>query len=104
MATRSREGVNNLDKHTTDEGRMSLASRIGAVSATVAFIAFVSAGAASATMPDPATIAGNLVDNAGGQYLNGVVDILPLLIPFLLGLWALGFIWTKVKPKRKGGV
>jgi hypothetical protein len=84
---------------------MSVRARIGAIAGTVAFIAFVSAGSASAsTMPDPATIAGDLVNNAGGQYLNGVVDILPLLIPFLLGLWALGFIWLKVRPKRTGGV
>ena len=54
------------------------------------------------TAPDPGTIAGDLANSAGGSFLDGVVSVLPKVVPILVGLWALGFVWQKVAPKRKG--
>jgi hypothetical protein len=52
--------------------------------------------AAEATVPDPATIAGDLANNAGGAMLSAIVSVLPVLIPFLVGLWALAFVVRKI--------
>lgn len=62
------------------------------------------AGVASAATvpPDPSTIAGDLANNAGGSFLDALVAVLPKIIPFMVALWAIGFVWKKVAPKRGG--
>lgn len=60
------------------------------------------AGVASAVPPDPAAIASGLADTAGNSFLDAIVDVLPVVIPFMVALWALGFVWNKVKPKKSG--
>lgn len=95
-----------MDNNSEKKGGMSVAQRIGAVTGITFLLAFVSAGAASATAtaPDAGALAGDLANTAGGAYLDGVVEVLPVLVPVLVGLWALGFVWTKLRPKRKGGI
>lgn len=51
---------------------------------------------AAGTTPDPATLAGTLADSAGGSMLDAVVAVLPVLVPFLTALWAIGFVWKKI--------
>lgn len=58
--------------------------------------------AAATTAPDPGAIAGSLANGAGTQMINAIVDVLPVLVPFLVALWAIGFVWKKVKPKGGG--
>jgi len=62
-----------------------------------------SAAAFATTAPDAGALAGDLANSAGGSMLSAIVDVLPAIIPFLVALWALGFVWKKVAPK-KGGI
>ncbi len=48
------------------------------------------------TVPDPAVIAGDLANNAGGAMLTAVTGVLPVLVPFLVALWALAFVVRKI--------
>lgn len=59
-------------------------------------------GAALAVPPDPATLAGGLADTAGSAMLSAIVSVLPVLVPVLVGFWAIGFTWSKIGPKRHG--
>lgn len=48
------------------------------------------------TIPDPAQIAGDLANSAGGSMLTAVVGVLPVLVPFLVALWALAYVVRKI--------
>jgi len=54
----------------------------------------------AATPVDPAAIAGDLANSAGGAMLDAIVSVLPVLVPVLIGFWAIGFVWAKVGPRR----
>ena len=56
----------------------------------------------STTAPDPAVLAGTLANTAGTSMLNAIVAVLPVLVPVLVGFWAIGFAWAKIGPKRHG--
>lgn len=89
-----------MDTQTHSHGRMG---RAAAVISTTALMIIGGATASFATAPpDPGTVAGDLVNSAGTSMLNAVVDVLPIVVPFLVALWAIGFVWKKVRPKGGG--
>jgi len=60
--------------------------------------------ATTPTLPDPATIAGDLATNVGSETLTTIVDVLPVLVPVLVGFWALSFVWRKLMPKKRASI
>ena len=53
---------------------------------------------------DPAGVAGTLATNVGGQMVDTLVAVLPVLVPTLLAFWALSLVTKKLgifkaKPK-----
>lgn len=56
------------------------------------------------TIPDAGTIAGDLATDLGSQTLGTIVDVLPVLVPVLIGFWALGFVWRKLMPKKSASI
>jgi uncharacterized membrane protein len=54
--------------------------------------------------PDPTTVATTLANNVGGQLVNTVVGVLPVIVPALLSLWALAFVMRKFGLGRKAKV
>lgn len=55
----------------------------------------------SSAVPDPVTAATDLANNIGPSLLNTIIAILPVLVPFLIVSWAIGFVWKKFFGKRK---
>jgi hypothetical protein len=55
-----------------------------------------------ATAIDPVTIATDLANNTGGAVLTAITSVLPVLVPVLIGFWVVGFVWSKVGPRRHG--
>lgn len=53
-------------------------------------------GAIATVAGDPADIAGTLATNVGGQMLTTLVGVLPVLVPTLLGFWALSLVTKKL--------
>lgn len=45
--------------------------------------------------PDPTTIATSLADNVGGQLVDTVTGVAPVLVPFFLAIWAIRFVLGK---------
>lgn len=93
-----------MDNVKENEGRSALVRRSLATAGTTGALVLGGASAALATPtpPDPGTVAGDLANTAGTQMLDAVIDVLPVLVPFLVALWALGFVWKKVRPKGGG--
>lgn len=90
-------------ENTNTQGRSFVRRALAGAVATVGFVvAGASAAFAAPAPPDPGALAGSLANTAGGAYLDAIVDVLPVLVPFLAGLWALGFVWSKLRPKKKG--
>lgn len=58
--------------------------------------------AALAVPPDPTALASGLADTGGNALLDALTGVLPVVIPFMVALWAVGFVWKKVKPKGGG--
>jgi hypothetical protein len=58
---------------------------------------------AFAATPDPGALAQQVATDTGGATLDAIVAVLPKVVPLLVAFWAIGFVWTKVKPK-KGGI
>jgi hypothetical protein len=56
------------------------------------------------TVPDAGDIAGDLATNLGSETLTTIVGVLPVLVPVLVGFWALGFVWKKLMPKKNASV
>jgi uncharacterized membrane protein len=57
-----------------------------------------------ATTPDPTAVATTLATNVGGQLVDTVVGVLPVIVPALLSLWALAFVMRKFGLGRKAKV
>ncbi len=57
-----------------------------------------------AVPPDPTAVATTLADNVGGELVNTVVGVLPVIVPALLSLWALAFVMRKFGLGRKAKV
>lgn len=57
-----------------------------------------------ATAPDPTTIATTLATNVGGQILDTVTGVAPVLIPTFLGLWAVRYVLGKLKMNKAKGI
>lgn len=55
----------------------------------------------SSAVPDPVTSATQLANNTGPQLLNSIIAILPVLVPFFVVSWAIGFVWHKFFGKKK---
>jgi hypothetical protein len=51
---------------------------------------------------DPVAIATDLANNTGGAVLTAITGVLPVLVPVLIGFWAVGFVWAKIGPRRHG--
>lgn len=48
-----------------------------------------------AVAPDPTTIATTLAGNVGGQLVDTVTGVAPILVPFFLAIWAVRFVLGK---------
>lgn len=57
-----------------------------------------------ATAPDPTAVASTLATNVGGQLVDTVVGVLPVIVPALLSLWALAFVMRKFGLGKKARV
>lgn len=58
-----------------------------------------------ATTPvDPTAVATTLASNVGGQLVDTVVGVLPVIVPVLLALWALSFVMHKFGLGKKARV
>lgn len=86
---------------TDGGGRLRRAAAAVGLAATMV-VAGAAASFAATTPPDPGTVAGDLVNTAGSSMLSAIVDVLPVVVPFLVALWAIGFVWKKVRPKGGG--
>lgn len=58
----------------------------------------------STVAPDPTAVATTLAGNVGGQLVDTVVGVLPVIVPALLSLWALAFVMRKFGLGRKAHV
>jgi len=60
--------------------------------------------AASAAVPSPDAVATSIVNSAGGQLLDTITSVVPVLIPVMLGLWAISWVLGKLGLKRRARV
>lgn len=59
----------------------------------------------AATTPiDPTAIAGGLATDIGGQLIDVVTGVLPVLVPVLAAFWAIRFVVQKVGLGGRAGV
>ena len=54
--------------------------------------------------PDPTAVASTLAQNVGSQLVSTVVGVLPVIVPALLSLWALGFVMKKFGLNKRAKV
>jgi len=78
--------------------------RIAVLASLTFALFFGTAVAANAVVPSPEAIAGDIVDTAGTQLLATIVAVVPLLIPVLLGLWAISWVLRKLRLNRAANV
>ena len=83
---------------------MTNIKRVGAVAAAAVAFVVGGIGAAFAQTPDPAAVAGQLAGTAGGQLIDTIVGVIPVLIPVMLTLWAISLVLRKTGVLKKSKV
>ncbi len=83
---------------------MTNIKRVSAVAAAAVAFVVGGIGAAFAQTPDPAAVAGALANSAGGQLIDTIVGVIPVLIPVMLTLWAIGLVLRKTGVLKKSKV
>jgi hypothetical protein len=59
---------------------------------------------ATTTPPTPTQTATSLATDIGGQIVDTVTGVAPVLVPTFLGLWAVQYVLKKLKMNKARGI
>jgi len=79
-------------------------ARWAAIVAMTTALFFGTAVAAFAVPPSPDVVATEIVNSAGTQLLDTITSVIPVLVPVLLGLWAISWVMRKIGLSRRAKV